>query len=134
MEIEFGNAGDLNTNGTGWFIGFSDWSKSDASSLRHIPADLAATGLCVKWFLHEAGHPNGQAKPISYGRTISMLVGEPGQFRIEFSPTPAFEPRETISHLLSRPGDFAIWGQGIYHRSYALQKACIVSIRWTPQT
>jgi hypothetical protein len=49
MEIEFGNAGEVETNGTGWFIGFSPWSKTEASALRHMPADLEATGLCVKW-------------------------------------------------------------------------------------
>ncbi|EKV00424.1 hypothetical protein Lepto7375DRAFT_2538 [Leptolyngbya sp. PCC 7375] len=26
MDIEFGNLDNLDTNGTGWFIGFSDWT------------------------------------------------------------------------------------------------------------
>jgi len=27
VDVEFGNAGDIDTNGTGWFIGFSEWAK-----------------------------------------------------------------------------------------------------------
>lgn len=30
MQIAFGNAGDVETSGTGWFIGFSDWCAGDA--------------------------------------------------------------------------------------------------------
>lgn len=133
MQIEFGNAADVPTNGTGWFIGFSDWTKSDLSNLRHMPADLASTGLCVKWFLHEAGDPNGEPKPVSEGRTMSMLVGEPSEFRIDFSFSHAFEPGRTTTFVLRRPGDFAAWGHGIHHRAFGLRKACILTMRWVPE-
>ena len=132
MQVEFGNAGDLHTNGTGWFIGFSEWTKS-SSGLRHVPSGDAAKGLCVKWFLHEAGDPNGDEKPISEGRTISMLVGEPGDFKLEVSSTPAFELSKTVSYHLRRPGDFVAWGSGLYHRAYGLQQACILTVRWIPE-
>ena len=134
MEIEFGNAGEVNTNGTGWFIGFSDWSKTASSSLRHLPIDHPTAGLCVKWFSHNAGDPNGEPKPLSEGRTLSILVGQPAEFKIDFSLSPAFEPTETVSYVLRKPGDFAAWGNGIYHRAFGVQQSCILTIRWRPQS
>jgi hypothetical protein len=132
MQVEFGNAGDVPTHGTGWFIGFSEWARSGAAPLRYMPAGQHATGLCVKWFHHEAGHPNGDPKPISEGRSISLLVGQASEFRLEFAPSPRFEPNDTLAYTLRRPGDFVIWGGGIYHRAFGLQRACILTIRWTP--
>lgn len=134
MDVEFGNAGEIQTNGTGWFIGFSEWSKSSASNLRHMPADLEATGLCVKWFVHPEGDPNGEPKPLSEGRTVSILVAAQSEFKLEFSRSAAFEPSDTLSFVLRRPGDFAIWGHGIYHRAFGLQPACILTIRWLPNS
>ena len=132
MQIEFGNAGDVPTNGTGWFIGFSEWARCGDADLRYIPAGRPATGLCVKWFHHEAGHPNGDPKPVSEGRSISILVGDSGAFRLEFAPFARFEAHETVVHTLRRPGDFVAWGGGIYHRAFGLQRSCILTIRWLP--
>ncbi len=28
MDLEFGNAGSIDTRGTGWFVGFSDWTRA----------------------------------------------------------------------------------------------------------
>ena len=133
MEIEFGNAGEMETRGTGWFIGFSDWTKLGTSGLRHVPASDELTGLCVKWYAHANGHPHGESKPVSEGRSISMLVGPDGEFRIEFAPTADFDPAETVVHVLRRPGDFAAWGAGIHHRAYSGERAVILTIRWTPK-
>ena len=55
LGVEFGNAGDMDTNGTGWFVGFSEWTRHPPSHLRHVPATELAAGLCVKWFSHPAG-------------------------------------------------------------------------------
>ena len=131
MQIEFGNAGEVDTGGTGWFIGFSDWCAGGAG-LRHMPEQLDARGLCVKWYAHPAGDPNGEAKPVSAGRSLSMLVGAPSAFKLEFAPTPAFAPHETVTHVLQRPGDFAAWGAGVYHRAYGVQAATILTLRWAP--
>ena len=131
-RVEFGNAFECETQGTGWFIGFSAWAKS-ASGLRHVPADMASTGLCVKWYQHPAGHPDGDAKPVSEGRTISMLTSEGGEFRIEFSDTPAFEPSRTLVTVLRQPGDFAAWGPGVWHRAFGVRASHILTVRWQPQ-
>jgi hypothetical protein len=133
LDVEFGNAGDLDTHGSGWFIAWSDWAKSSGTNLRHMPIDVPSTGLCVKWYLHEPGHPNGEEKPLSEGRTISILVGEPGEFRLDFCRTLDYAPGATRTTLLRRTGDFAIWGPGLYHRAFGIRRACILTIRWQPQ-
>lgn len=129
-KLEFGNAGTLETGGTGWFIGFSTPAVPGASALRHVPSNMSARGLCVKWCAHEPGCPGGDGKPVSTGRTISLLVGMPGAFRLDFSLTGSFEPGRTLSRILREPGDFAIWGEGVYHRWRCEQPCSILTIRW----
>jgi hypothetical protein len=134
MNIEFGNAGTLDTQGTGWFIGFSDWAKAGGPNLRHMAQDAGASALCVKWFAHPKGHPDGEPKPLSEGRTMSILVSETGLFQIDFSENEDFHPDSTVSHVLRRHGDFAIWGPGLYHRSFGRERATILTLRWLPES
>ncbi|MEW6344131.1 MAG: hypothetical protein AB1704_26030 [Pseudomonadota bacterium] len=129
-NVEFGNAGDLNTNGTGWFVGFSEWTKGSSTELRHVDAGESSAGLCIKWFAHPAGDPNGEAKPLSEGRTMSILVSPASEFRLEFSTTVDFAPNELLAHTLRRQGEFVIWGLGIFHRAYGIQSASILTVRW----
>lgn len=130
MNVEFGNAGSIDTNETGWFIGFSEWMKSDPHNLRFIPRDLSLNSLCVKWGLHTVGSPNGEEKPISEGRTMSMLVSERGRFRLNFDNKRDFSSGEMKSFLLEKHGDFVIWGPGIYHSAYCEQDSAILTLRW----
>ncbi len=131
QSVEFGNAGDLDTNGTGWFVGFSDWTTKPPAYLRHVPAGELGEGLCVKWFSHPAGDPNGEFKPLSEGRTMSVLVSPASEFRVEFSATNDFAPQEVLAHTLRRHGDFVIWGPGVFHRAFGIQPACILTVRWS---
>jgi hypothetical protein len=131
QSVEFGNADGLDTNGTGWFVGFSNWTKRPPAHLRHVPAEELAAGLCVKWFSHPAGNPNGESKPLSEGRTMSLLVSQASEFRIEFPLGANFAPQDTLSYTLRRHGDFAIWGPGVFHRAFGVQPACILTVRWS---
>jgi len=133
FHVETGNAGLVDTNGTGWFIGFSEWSKLGDGNLRHVAAEVLSSDLCVKWFEHPAGHPNGEFKPISEGRTISILVGSPSEFRIECSPSSRFEPQDTVVGVLRQTGDYMIWGEGVFHRAFGIKPATILTIRWKPR-
>jgi len=132
LPVEFGNAGDTPTNGTGWFVGWSDWAHAPFD-LRWQRADTASSGLCIKWYRHADGHPHGEVKPLSTGRTISILVGEAGAFRLDFCRSPSFEPAATLSHVLRRSGDFAIWGEGLHHRTWSLETSSILTVRWVPE-
>jgi 2'-5' RNA ligase len=130
--LEFGNAGEVDTQGTGWWIGFSDWTRDGGANLRHMPPGLAASGVSAKWYDHPAGHPNGEAKPVSEGRSVSLLAGDSGAFRLDFSPDPAYPPDRTFTCVLRRRGDFAAWGAGLYHRAFGLRASTILTLRWVP--
>jgi hypothetical protein len=133
MPVEFGNAEQLDTNRTGWMLGFSDWSKDGGHNLRHMPVSASSVGLCAKWFSHQAGDPNGQEKPLSTGRTMSILISEHSEFRIDFSADPSFPAEKTLTHVLRARGDFAIWGEGLYHRAFGLKAAIVMTLRWEPK-
>jgi hypothetical protein len=128
MDITVGNAHDAATCGTGWMVGFGDWT----SGLLRVPRDQPLSGLCVKWFDHPTGDDSGPGKPLSEGRTLSLLVSAGSAFRIELSESADFPPGETRIAQLGRHGDFAAWGPGLFHRWHCLSRATILTIRWQP--
>jgi len=128
--VEVGNAGELDTQGSGWFVGFSDWTQGRPGALRHVPAGAPSEGLCIKWLNHAAGDPNGEAKPVSVGRTMSLLVSPASEFRIEFSTAADFAVGATLTHTLRRQGDFVIWGAGLHHRAFGVLPATVMTVRW----
>jgi hypothetical protein len=134
MDLLTGNAYAADTAGTGWFIGFSDWTRLPGSDLLHIPRDQALHGLCVKWFDHgggqSGGHSSSDLKPISDGRTVSVLVTPGSHFTIEFSLDPSFPASASRTVHLQNPGDYAAWGAGLHHRWHCAQRATIMTIRW----
>ena len=130
MEIETGNAHDVDTRGSGWFIGFSPWAKDSAGGIRYVAQDEELSGLSVKWFHHPAGHTSG-AKPLSTGRTVSILVTDGAHFEIDFCGQPDFTG-EVRTVALRREGDFAMWGEGLYHRWRCVADATIATVRWSP--
>jgi hypothetical protein len=133
MDVEFGNAGELDTHGTGWFVGFGDWlHAAGAGTLRHVPRDSRQHGLCVKWMQHPAGDDRGMDKPISEGRTLSILVSDGGRFRLQFSAHEGFASDRTVERVLQRHGDFALWGPGLHHRYFVGADSVILTLRWTP--
>jgi len=135
MDVEFGNAGELFTNNTGWFIGFSEWNKigsDEQSALRLVPNEQRLHALCVKWMFHPSGDDRGVAKPPSQGRTLSILASERGVFRVQFSEDPEFPADRTTEFRLRRHGDFALWGDRLHHRWFVDADCTILTVRWIP--
>ena len=130
MDLLVGNAGDADTQGTGWFIGFSDWARVPGSDLLHVPKERALNGLCVKWFDHPDGHDSGSGKPASEGRTVSLLVSEGSRFRIEFCAAADFRTSAVETVVLQRHGDFAAWGAGLFHRWHCERRSTVLTLRW----
>ena len=130
MNVLVGNARDADTKGTGWFIGFSDWARVPGSDLLHVPRGRALDGLCVKWFDHPDGHDSGSGKPLSEGRTVSVLVSEGSRFRIEFCEAPDFAAGAVETVTLQRHGDFAAWGGGLFHRWHCERRSTVLTLRW----
>jgi hypothetical protein len=132
MDILTGNAYAAETAGTGWFIGFSDWTRLPGSDLLHVPHDQTLRGLCVKWFDHAAGHASGDDKPVSEGRTVSVLVTAGSHFTVEFSRDSTFAADATRAVVLQEAGDFVAWGEGLHHRWHCERRATIMTLRWSP--
>ena len=132
MNVIVGNAQDAHTQGTGWFLGFSPWTRHAQSDLLHVPQQQQLAGLCVKWYDHPSGDDSGNAKPVSEGRTISILVSSDAAFRIEFCESPSFDADQVKTAILTRHGDFAAWGEGLFHRWHCLSRSTILTLRWSP--
>jgi len=137
MDIEFNNAASLDTNNTGWFVGFSEWAKAgipDHADLRHMGQEVRSHTLCIKWKFHPAGDLLGAAKPPSEGRSLSILVSEQGRFRLQFSENGNFPQMRTIEHVLQKHGDFVVWGENLHHRWFVDEACTILTLRWVPET
>jgi hypothetical protein len=110
--IASGNAADHGQTGGGWFVGhFID----PAFGLRHS-ADVE-----VKWGVHRAGETKSAYGANDTAKTLSILVS--GRFLLEFPDT-----GETVR--LERPGDYALWPPGCWHRWTVLEDAVILTVRW----
>jgi hypothetical protein len=131
MNILTGNAQSAETEGTGWFLGFSPWTILGGSDLLHVPRDRLLSGLCAKWYGHPTGHDSGNGKPLSEGRTVSILVTSESKFRIEFSALPTFPAEGLKTVVLERQGDYVAWGAGLYHRWHCVERSTILTIRWS---
>ena len=66
----------------------------------------------------------GQGKPISTGRTLSLLAGA-GAFALWFR-LGDLEARV----VLEEQGDYALWGPGLAHSWQVLQPSLVVTLRW----
>jgi hypothetical protein len=132
VNLLTGNASDADTRGTGWFLGFSEWARHPGSDLLYVPADQPVQGLCMKWFDHPDGHDSGPGKPVSEGRTVSVLASDGSAFRIEFCEAADFASSEVRTVRLQKRGDFAAWGAGLFHRWHCERRSTILTLRWTP--
>ena len=135
MDLEFNDAAMVDTQGTGWFLGYSEWvrDKNISSALRYMPQNLRSRGLCMKWMIHRKGDHLGGDKPLSEGRTLSIMVSESGRFRIQFARQPNFPEHHVVEHVLRKPGHFSVWGAGIYHRWFVDEDCTILTLRWIPE-
>jgi hypothetical protein len=134
VDIEFNDVSGIDTNGTGWVLGFGEWlNTGDAGqALRYMPRDARSHSLCMKWMHHRKGDPLGTGKPVSEGRTMSILVSEAGRFRVQFSDDPHFSEDTLVEHVLQRHGQFSAWGAGLYHRWFVDEDCTILTLRWIP--
>lgn len=87
---------------------------------------MPANGVCVKWVAFSPADPPecGKAKPVSTGRTLSLLAGN-GEFERTF---PAGGERFTV--VLDEPGDFAVWGPGLEHSWRPVRTSTVMTVRW----
>lgn len=128
-EIEIGNAWYVYPGSVknGWFVG-----HTATSPLRLMTEATAANSIAVKWYEHDHDEPEnlGKGKPVSTGRSISLLVNDGGRFQVKFWKEA--NPAEVFTVLLTSPGDYVIWGPGFQHEWRCLAKATVLTVRWIP--
>jgi hypothetical protein len=134
LDIEFNDAGLIDTDGTGWILGFGDWLNKDKTGplLRYLPRDTRSHSLCMKWMNHRKGDPLGTGKPVSEGRALSILVSAEGRFRIQFCEDAGFAESAIVEHVLERHGHLSAWGAGVHHRWFVDEDCTILTLRWIP--
>ncbi len=135
MDLEFNNAGTIDTQGTGWFVGYGEWAKAKTAGtldLRYIPRDMLCHSLCMKWMFHQKGDLSGLVKPVSEGRTVAILVSNGSRMRLHFSEQETFPDGRIVERVLEQHGQFAAWGPGIFHRSFFDTDCTTLTLRWTP--
>jgi hypothetical protein len=122
QSVEAGNAWDdcsRDCEGakTGWFVGgFPEMRGLGLRECRDVE---------IKWYEHPEGQESGE-KPVSRGLTVSVLVT--GRFAVSFQD----DESSWVEYRLEKPGDYVVWGPGIYHRWKAIERSVVLSVRPTP--
>jgi hypothetical protein len=109
MDVETGNASVDGRDFGGWIIG-----HFVGDGLRHSHA------VEVKWGVHTLDETRPSWAISAEATSLSLLVR--GRIRLFFAA------RE---HLLSEPGDYAVWGPGVAHRwRIEADDTVVLTVRW----
>jgi len=73
----------------------------------------------IKWGAHGKGEVRSEWVTGEHRTAVAILIS--GKFAIEFRD-------KTI--VLEKPGDYAMWGNGVDHRWKALEDMLVVFVRW----
>ncbi|MCA1219761.1 signal peptidase I [Streptomyces sp. 8L] len=73
----------------------------------------------IKWGVHPRG--DRRARWITGEERTALLVLISGRFRVEL-------PDRTV--LLTRQGDYVVWGHGTDHSWHAEEESVVLTVRW----
>jgi quercetin dioxygenase-like cupin family protein len=111
--IYVGNAADDGADNGGWVLGHFMPSSEAAPDLRH------SKDVEVKWGVHPPG--DRRAEWATGEVRTAMLVLVSGSFRVELRD-------RTV--VLTRPGDYIVWGPGTDHSWSTDEHAVVLTVRW----
>jgi len=110
MNIFSGNAVDAAKHTRGWFLGHF---------MPGADNPLRSGDVEVKWFVHPKGDVRPEWAPGHPVRTLNVLV--------RGGVVLLFPDREV---LLSREGDFVLFGPDVPHSFRAVQESLVLTVRW----
>jgi hypothetical protein len=110
MRCHIGNAARDGAEQRHWFVGHFLGAEHGIRASDEVE---------IKWALHPAGERRPQAVTGETRTTALILVS--GRYRIALS---------TGSHVLSEPGDYAMWGPGVDHTWEAIEDSTVITVRW----
>lgn len=107
-DIYVGNAAEAGQDTRGWIVG------------KFMPEGIRQTdNVEIKWGLHPAGESREDWVTGEQRTTVCMLVA--GRFALQFQDEEA---------MLSKPGDYVMWGAGVDHTWRALDNSTVITVRW----
>jgi hypothetical protein len=112
-RVVTGNAGaDGLSGGRGWFVG--NFMPLETGPRR-------ARAIEIKWGVHSAGERRPSVVDGSHTVSLALLVS--GRFTLTFP-----DVRDDV--VLSRQGDYVVYGPGVPHTWHAVEDSTIITIRW----
>jgi hypothetical protein len=109
VEIYAGNADVDAPADRGWLLGYF----KPPDDPRH------STDVEIKWGRHPGG--DRRARWVRGEQRTALLMLISGRFHVEL-------PDRTV--VLTRPGDYVLWGPGVDHSWLAEQESVVVTVRW----
>lgn len=106
--IQTGNA--ATDNAKGWFVG---GSIDKALGLRHT------YDVELKWSTHKADEERLAWATNEVRTTVAILIS--GKYEVMFRDQ---------SVILTKQGDFVMWGEGHDHKGRALEDSVVLTVRW----
>jgi quercetin dioxygenase-like cupin family protein len=108
---QYGNAAEDSVPNRGWLLGhFVDPNVGGIRSNKDVE---------VKWGVHPTGDKRPEWTSDDQRTTLVLLVQ--GEFRLDLSEG---------SKVLTKQGDYAMWGPGIDHSWEALADSVVITVRW----
>jgi hypothetical protein len=107
--IYVGNAGEDAALDRGWLMGHF----KDVGDPRHSEAAE------IKWGVHPPG--DRRAEWVKGEERTALLVLISGRFHVEL-------PGRTV--VLTRQGDYVVWGCGVDHSWFAEEESVVLTVRW----
>lgn len=98
----------------GWLVGH--FVRGEDGQLRQ------SKDVEIAWRVHRAGEARHEWVTGETRTTIVVMVS--GRHRISFAGA------STDEVILSKPGDYVMWGPGVDHRWYAETDVVFVCVRW----
>lgn len=108
-SVYVGNANVDAPGDRGWLLGHF----KPVGDIRH------SDDVEIKWGMHPRG--DRRAQWATGEKRTALLVLISGRFRLEF-------PGRDV--VLSRQGDYAVWGPGVDHSWYAEEESIVLTVRW----
>lgn len=107
--VYVGKAGPDAALDSGWLLGHF----KDADDPRH------SEDVEIKWGVHPVG--DRRAQWARGEKRTALLVLISGRFHVEL-------PDRTV--VLTRQGDYIVWGRGVDHSWYAEEESVVLTVRW----
>jgi hypothetical protein len=108
-NVYVGNADVDGAGDRGWLLGHF----KPPGDVRH------STDVEIKWGVHPRG--DSRARWVEGEKRTALLLLVSGRFRVEL-------PDRDV--VLSRRGDYVVWGQGVDHSWYAEEESIVLTVRW----